>query len=522
MAGQAWLLRRLEGLQPFHFEEGTSTRGIYLIGCSPELSAPAAFAPFWSTFDLENGAFGLTAQQLSAATAVLIFSNPFVPDQVRATSMLVQTIDAFGAHAPPMFWVLHTVAPEMRDPYWTIQALNNELFGVLEAGLDGLIADEPSGMRLALRVRTMILKSEHMSQTLNDIINTRRARAVQGSNLEEQIHSIIWHYLCARMAPNLPPCNHSLSTGRLTEIAGFAVGRVLEEGAFGKVYALTPPGDPDDIREVLQVITKTNNSTVHAIKRLRTVADVLRHISSDQWQHPNLLKLLETYHSKMHLMFRIGYGGSVTLFQRLKTRNQTDEDQRQLLPLPQVQSVIKQMLAVLAHLHNGPGICHRDLKPENFTLVETPEEPEPLLKLQGFDLAVTLGLQVMCRSVCGTIPFVAPEVLTEPEYNGRAADAWSCGVVMLEILCFATVMETFSELCSRSALPNSHFGHLMAENMACSENLEALLRKHCREDLRPLQQPLWPATRGVLSVYVPLRWRVDQARAHVVNAFKPM
>ena len=213
-----------------------------------------------------------------------------------------------------MFWLLRTVAPESRAPEQTIQALDDELFGVIELGLDGLVADGPAGMRLALQVRMQILKPEYMSQTLNGIINTRRVRAAQGRNLDEQIHFVIWHYMCGRMAPTLPPCNHHLNTDPLTEVSGLTVGRLLDEGVFGDVYALHHPSEPDDVREVVKVIAKGRQGTVQAIKRLRTMAEVLRLVSSAEWQRPNLVQLRETYYSRTHLMFRMEYGGSTTLF----------------------------------------------------------------------------------------------------------------------------------------------------------------------------------------------------------------
>ncbi len=35
---------------------------------------------------------------------------------------------------------------------------------------------------------------------------------------------------------------------------------------------------------------------------------------------------------------------------------------------------------------------------------------------------------------CGTIEFTAPEVLSRQEYNGSAADMWSLGAVVYEML----------------------------------------------------------------------------------------
>ena len=35
---------------------------------------------------------------------------------------------------------------------------------------------------------------------------------------------------------------------------------------------------------------------------------------------------------------------------------------------------------------------------------------------------------------CGTMPYIAPEVLVRAQYNAEPADLWSCGVVLVAML----------------------------------------------------------------------------------------
>ena len=75
---------------------------------------------------------------------------------------------------------------------------------------------------------------------------------------------------------------------------------------------------------------------------------------------------------------------------------------------------------------------HRDIKPENLLLTEG-----EVLKLSDFGLATVFRHNEKERLLerrCGTMPYIAPEVLCKSRYNAMPADTWSCGVVLLAML----------------------------------------------------------------------------------------
>lgn len=43
------------------------------------------------------------------------------------------------------------------------------------------------------------------------------------------------------------------------------------------------------------------------------------------------------------------------------------------------------------------------------------------------------GKERMLDKRCGTLPYVAPEILTQP-YQATSADVWSCGVILVAML----------------------------------------------------------------------------------------
>nr|CAB3450008.1 unnamed protein product [Digitaria exilis] len=76
-------------------------------------------------------------------------------------------------------------------------------------------------------------------------------------------------------------------------------------------------------------------------------------------------------------------------------------------------------------------ICHRDLKLEN-TLLDG--NPAPRLKICDFGYSKSSLLHSKPKSTVGTPAYIAPEVLSRREYDGKMADVWSCGVTLYVML----------------------------------------------------------------------------------------
>ncbi|XP_075746092.1 ribosomal protein S6 kinase-related protein-like isoform X2 [Rhipicephalus microplus] len=92
-----------------------------------------------------------------------------------------------------------------------------------------------------------------------------------------------------------------------------------------------------------------------------------------------------------------------------------------------VRVLIAELALVLDFLHCA-GVIYRDLKMENVLLDE-----DGHIQLIDFGLARWLSYCARAQTVCGTMQFMAPEVLAAQPYS-HAADWWSLGIMMYALL----------------------------------------------------------------------------------------
>ncbi|XP_038817689.1 ribosomal protein S6 kinase-related protein-like [Salvelinus namaycush] len=138
-----------------------------------------------------------------------------------------------------------------------------------------------------------------------------------------------------------------------------------------------------------------------------------------QVSHPFLHNLQDCWQTQRHLFIMCEYCSTGDLYTYWLLKGQFGEDEARVFAA--------ELGCALGFLHNF-GIMHRDVKMENVLLSD-----QGHLRLTDFGLSRRLERGSRAFTICGTIQYMAPEVLSGGPYS-HAADWWSLGVLLFSLV----------------------------------------------------------------------------------------
>lgn len=151
-----------------------------------------------------------------------------------------------------------------------------------------------------------------------------------------------------------------------------------------------------------------------------------------QLDHPNIVRLKSFYEDveNYYLVMELVPGGDLMDF--VAANGAIGEDATQV--------ITKQILDGIAYVHRL-GISHRDLKPDNILIMQ--DDPI-IVKITDFGLAKISDNATFMKTFCGTLAYVAPEIITgkhelvqqlDKENNySNLVDIWSLGCLVYVLL----------------------------------------------------------------------------------------
>lgn len=195
----------------------------------------------------------------------------------------------------------------------------------------------------------------------------------------------------------------------------FDVGLRLGSGKFGNVYMAR------ERRSGYIVAMKRISKKKILKEKLPQNIEREINIQKSLW-HENVLRLYAYFWDDRHIYIIIEFAQYGELFKH--TRRQPSRRFDCLT----TSVYMKQMMSAIKYLHDR-GVIHRDIKPENILIGQ-----DHRLKLADFGWSVVVEEEERRNTMCGTVDYLAPEMLQESSEHRFEVDIWGLGILMYELL----------------------------------------------------------------------------------------
>jgi serine/threonine protein kinase len=215
--------------------------------------------------------------------------------------------------------------------------------------------------------------------------------------------------------PLAPDTSDDPAGATLPEIPGHTILEVLGRGGMGVVYKARDLGHNRLV--ALKMILVGGHAGDRELARFRKEAQAIARL-----RHPNIVQLYD-----------VGESGGQPWFSLELVEGGSLADQLDGTPWPgrKAARLVRTLARAIHHAHQH-NVIHRDLKPANVLLAE---DGSP--RITDFGLARQLdssGCQTPSDAVLGTPSYMAPEQAGQARHVGPAADVYSLGAILYELL----------------------------------------------------------------------------------------
>lgn len=343
---------------------------------------------------------------------------------------------------------------------------------------------------------------------------------------QQEPSSVRFFFLCVCRAFSMTTPSLSLNTSgaevidtttpsdNLGIVNGFALLQILsltpKEAGGGRTFLATSvaAGTYHTVRVIPLKALRDNPRLRLQIEREATIQRAL--------SHPHVQRLTTSFFSRFHLFLVFDFCEGGELFDAVEThsgagKNVADRSSGEKrvqetpgMPRSIVKRIFKELLDAVSYIH-AEGVCHRDIKLETVHL-----DADNHVVLTSFGMATAFRSTPSSASSkshverltvsCGSKHYACPEIVKAEPYDGRAADLWSCAVVLFAL---ATGSLPFED--------SPDGGPDVFEKITCAD---IFLAAHpALQNLHP-QDPLVSLLRGMLEPLPHRRMSPEAVRSH--------
>lgn len=221
------------------------------------------------------------------------------------------------------------------------------------------------------------------------------------------------------------------NSGKLTQIetsdekekklwSKYLFKKIIGKGGFSIVIALH---EKSTAKTIAAKVVEKHKISVNTLNLLRCEPNILKELS-----HNCIIRMIDFIESKKRMFMLVEYMRGGDLSKYIKNRSRTGQYFRE----GEVAIIMKKIFKGLCYLHSK-SIVHRDIKPGNI-LIETPNYLDTI-RIADFGLSFKMKSSRETRmKKCGTLNYMAPEIIQDFVEIGPAVDLWASGIVLAMLL----------------------------------------------------------------------------------------
>ncbi|CAO3567420.1 unnamed protein product [Mortierella alpina] len=363
-------------------------------------------------------AFAATTRAATTATTTTATTGDSTPSQTFSSGLYEANSNSSNKHLPAFFY--QADREQSMTPESTFRtSRSNEPHPVLAtapapASAQGSDSDSEKPRDVEYEVKIDHDFDAHASQTAES--RGHSPRPGQAASMAAETEGSTANLLSGTKSANISPLAGPRRPRHKMTPDDFKFLKVIGRGAYGKVYLVRHISS--NALYAMKVLKKAS-IIVHAKDTECTMSErkILEAI-----RHPFIVKLHYAFQTDHRLYLILEYASGGELFTHLAAERMFSEENTAFYAA--------QLVLALEHLHSL-GIIYRDLKPENI-----------MLNAHGDIVLTDFGLSKVplehsdgrTGTVCGTIEYMAPEVISERVQYDRTVDWWSLGIVIHDML----------------------------------------------------------------------------------------
>jgi hypothetical protein len=366
----------------------------------------------------------LDAQQLQDAfqskNIALVACTFTFPEEERAAALILPQLLAYEGKC---ILYAHLLPPSVTLDRQGSQRISSALERMMQTRVHDVLFD-PSTEPTALRLR---IKMAHHTWTTNQQQMAAVLAQEPAPPTEEEINELehahmqlLWEDIPRNLMPHFSAVNPDLV--ETENMVGDYDLVTKMQTAYGTVWeAVSLAG----VKLAIKFIDKLAVNTPAEVECVNREYRFLK----GYVEHPNIIRAVDFLHSPKFVYIVFDYAGDQHIAQYLEATPGHRMDAGACF------GCFGRIASAVAHLHEK-DITHRSISLEHVVLNQENLEKDgyPVPKLCDFHFAMVAKPGFVSRTICGKFPCMAPDMLLGQPYAPLAADCWSTGVLLLEML----------------------------------------------------------------------------------------